>query len=152
MKPTEEVNLFPLLPLRDIVVFPHMVLPLFVGRKSSKRVIETAIERDCEIFCVTQKDAGKEYPRLDDLHEMGTVAKIPQIIKLPDGCYKILVEGVNRARIAGINDDDVCKRALVCMQTETSLIDDSSLTKVVMNRFADYAKHTDTISPEVVVA
>jgi ATP-dependent Lon protease len=152
MKPTEEVNLFPLLPLRDIVVFPHMVLPLFVGRKSSKRVIETAIERDCEIFCVTQKDAGKEFPRLDDLHEMGTVAKIPQIIKLPDGCYKILVEGVNRARIAGINDDDVCKRALVCMQIETSLIDDSSLTKVVMNRFADYAKHTDTISPEVVTA
>ena len=152
MKPTEEVNLFPLLPLRDIVVFPHMVLPLFVGRKSSKRVIETAIERDCEIFCVTQKDAGKEFPRLDDLHEMGTVAKIPQIIKLPDGCYKILVEGVNRARIAGINDDDVCKRALVCMQIETSLIDDSSLTKVVMNRFADYAKHTDTISPEVVAA
>jgi ATP-dependent Lon protease len=152
MDPSEDVNLFPLLPLRDIVVFPHMVLPLFVGRKSSKRVIETAIERDCEIFCVAQKDAGKEYPRIDDLHEMGTVAKIPQIIKLPDGCYKILVEGVSRAKLCGINDDDVCKRALVSIQPEKALIDDSTLTKVVMNRFADYAKHTESISPEVVAA
>ena len=152
MSQSQDVCLLPILPLRDIVVFPHMVIPLCVGRKSSKRVIETAIERDCEIFCVTQKDPAKEYPKMEDLYEMGTIAKIPQIIKLPDGCYKILVEGVNRAKIQGINDDDVCKRALVCAQEESTWHDDSPLSKVIMNRFSSYAKHTDSISSEVVAA
>ncbi|MEC8882406.1 MAG: endopeptidase La [Pseudomonadota bacterium] len=147
-----DVVLLPILPLRKVVVFPHMIVPLFVGRKSSKRVIETAVERDSTIFCVTQRDADKEYPKLEDLYDVGTVAKIPQIIKLPDGGYKVLVEGVSRAKLCGINDDDVCKRGLVSVYEEGDTRDSSNLAKVLITRFMAYAKNTETISSQVVFA
>ena len=151
MSGSEDVNLIPLLTLRDIVVFPHMVIPLFVGRKTSKRVIEAAVERDSDIFCVTQRDEAKEHPRAEDLHEMGTIAKIPQIIKLPDGCYKILVEGISRGRMRAINDDDICRRALVSAYPE-DIDEKPALSKVVMSRFTEYAELTETISSDLVNA
>lgn len=151
MSYANEISLLPVLPLRDVVVFPHMVTPLFVGRKHSKRVIETALERDCEIFCITQRDPNKDHPRYDDLYEFGTVARIPQIIKLPDGCYKILVEGVGRAELSGLNDDDVCKRALI-RQREDIGQDESvvALSRVLMKHFNTYAELTEIIGDDVI--
>jgi ATP-dependent Lon protease len=147
-----DVELMPMLPLKNVVIFPHMIVPLFVGRKCSKRVVETAIERGTTIFCVAQRDSEKEFPKQEDLYETGTVVKIPQIIKLPDGNYKILVEGVNRAKLCGINDDDVCKRGLINVFQEDEALDSDNLAKVLMRRFTEYVGKVEIISPQVVLA
>ena len=89
----------PLLPLRDVVVFPHTVIPLFIGRKSSVNAITQAMESDKHVFLVTQKDESIEEPSNEDLHTVGTLATILQLLKLPDGTIKVLVEGVKRAKI-----------------------------------------------------
>src|SRR6478735_4834962 len=94
----------PLLPLRDVVVFPHMVIPLFVGRPKSIKALESAMEAGKSILLVAQKSAAKDEPSGDDMYVTGTVANILQMLKLPDGTVKVLVEGVQRARIAGIAD------------------------------------------------
>ena len=94
----------PLLPLRDVVVFPHMVIPLFVGRPKSIKALESAMEAGKSILLVAQKSAAKDEPSADDMYITGTVANILQMLKLPDGTVKVLVEGVQRARIAGIAD------------------------------------------------
>src|SRR5499433_2669987 len=95
----------PLLPLRDVVVFPHMVIPLFVGRPKSIKALETAMEAGKSILLVAQKSAAKDEPSADDLYATGTVANILQMLKLPDGTVKVLVEGVQRARIARVLTD-----------------------------------------------
>ncbi len=89
----------PLLPLRDVVIFPHMVIPLFVGRAESIKALEFAMEMDKQIFLVAQKDASIDAPTAADLYEIGTVATILQLLHLPDGTVKVLVEGVQRAKI-----------------------------------------------------
>ena len=93
------IQTVPLLPLRDVVVFPHTVIPLFIGRKSSVNAITHAMEADKNIFLVTQKDESIEDPSNDDLHRVGTLATILQLLKLPDGAIKVLVEGIKRANI-----------------------------------------------------
>ena len=148
----EDINLLPMLPLRDIVVFPHMVIPLFVGRKHSKRVIEAAIERDSHIFCITQRDESKDHPRMEDLYEIGTIVRIPQVIKLPDGCFKVLVEGVSRACLRGVDDEEIYKRGLLQAYPELPEDDRAALSKVVMSRFNEYAELTDSVSQEVIAA
>src|SRR5690606_22224419 len=95
----------PLLPLRDVVVFPHMVIPLFVGRPRSIKALETAMESGKNIMLVAQKSAAKDEPSAEDVYELGCVASILQMLKLPDGTVKVLVEGVQRARITEIEDD-----------------------------------------------
>ena len=88
------VNLItPLLPLRDVVVFPHMVIPLFVGRERSVKALETAMEADKQVFLLAQRNAGDDDPAADDLFHVGTLANILQLLKLPDGSIKVLVEG-----------------------------------------------------------
>src|SRR6188508_1466180 len=94
----------PLLPLRDVVVFPHMVIPLFVGRPKSIKALEAAMEAGKSIVLVAQKSAAKDDPSPEDLYSIGTVANILQMLKLPDGTVKVLVEGSQRARIDTIND------------------------------------------------
>src|SRR6188508_1118126 len=94
----------PLLPLRDVVVFPHMVIPLFVGRPKSIKALETAMEAGKSIVLVAQKSAAKDDPGPEDLYRIGSVANILQMLKLPDGTVKVLVEGSQRARIDTIND------------------------------------------------
>src|SRR5215210_759267 len=94
----------PLLPLRDVVVFPHMVIPLFVGRPKSIKALETAMEAGKSILLVAQKSAAKDEPSADDMYSTGTIANILQMLKLPDGTVKVLVEGVQRARIDTIVD------------------------------------------------
>ena len=92
-------SILPLLPLRDVVVFPHMVIPLFVGRPKSIKALEAAMEEGKNVVLVAQKSAANDEPTPEDLYEVGTVASILQMLKLPDGTVKVLVEGVHRARI-----------------------------------------------------
>ena len=86
----------PLLPLRDVVVYPHMVLPLFVGREKSIEALEQAMTNDKQVLLVAQRNASDDMPAVDDLYQVGTVSNILQLLKLPDGTVKVLVEGVNR--------------------------------------------------------
>src|ERR1041384_5475878 len=102
--PSPEIVQYPLLPLRDVVVFPHMVIPLFVGRPKSIKALESAMEAGKSILLVAQKSAAKDEPSADDMYNTGTIANILQMLKLPDGTVKVLVEGVQRARIDGIVD------------------------------------------------
>src|ERR1700684_2448419 len=89
----------PVLPLRDVVVYPHMVIPLFVGREKSIQALDVAMRTDKRIMLVAQNQADVDDPKADDLYRIGTVATILQLLKLPDGAVKVLVEGVDRARI-----------------------------------------------------
>src|SRR6201984_2663202 len=101
--PPERTTL-PLLPLRDVVVFPHMVIPLFVGRPKSIKAMEIAMEAGKAILLVAQKSAAKDEPTDEDLYKIGCVSNILQMLKLPDGTVKVLVEGTQRARIGGVED------------------------------------------------
>ena len=102
--PSAPVEL-PLLPLRDVVVFPHMVIPLFVGRPKSIKALELAMEADRRIMLVAQKAAAKDEPSASDMFDMGCVSTILQMLKLPDGTVKVLVEGQQRAQVQGIADE-----------------------------------------------
>src|SRR5882672_4881600 len=102
--PAEPITL-PLLPLRDVVVFPHMVIPLFVGRPKSIKALEAAMEAGRQIMLVAQKAAGKDEPKADDMFEVGCVSSILQMLKLPDGTVKVLVEGIQRANTREITDN-----------------------------------------------
>ena len=103
--PAEQIRL-PLLPLRDVVVFPHMVIPLFVGRPKSIKALEAAMEAGKSIMLVAQKTAAKDEPTDKDLYEVGCIANILQMLKLPDGTVKVLVEGTQRANILSVTDDE----------------------------------------------
>ena len=94
----------PLLPLRDVVVFPHMVIPLFVGRPKSIKALESAMESERRIMLVAQKTAAKDEPVVEDMFDVGCVATILQLLKLPDGTVKVLVEGQQRAKVNNIED------------------------------------------------
>ena len=90
---------YPVLPLRDIVVFPHMIVPLFVGRDKSVRALEDVMQDDKQILLVAQKNAADDDPGAEDIFEVGTVSTVLQLLKLPDGTVKVLVEGTQRAKI-----------------------------------------------------
>ena len=94
----------PVLPLRDIVVFPHMIVPLFVGREKSVRALEAVMSENKQILLLTQTDAAIEDPSADDMFTMGSIGNILQLLKLPDGTVKVLVEGVTRAHVAELNE------------------------------------------------
>src|SRR6185369_4568790 len=102
--PSPEIVQYPLLPLRDVVVFPHMVIPLFVGRPKSIKAMETAMEAGKSILLVAQKSAAKDDPTPQDMYSIGCVSNILQMLKLPDGTVKVLVEGGTRARIKQVVD------------------------------------------------
>jgi ATP-dependent Lon protease len=101
-----EPTQLPLLPLRDVVVFPHMVIPLFVGRPKSIKALEAAMEQGKSIMLAAQKAAAKDEPSPEDIYEIGCIANILQMLKLPDGTVKVLVEGAQRARIHQITEID----------------------------------------------
>src|SRR5687767_570859 len=100
-----QTSLFPILPLRDIVVFPHMIVPLFVGREKSIRALEEVMKDDKQILLVAQKNATQDDPGSEDIYRVGTVSSVLQLLKLPDGTVKVLVEGNARARIKGFVDN-----------------------------------------------
>ena len=99
MSDTAKVSTFPVLPLRDIVVFPHMIVPLFVGRDKSVKALEDVMQDDKQILLVAQKNAGQDDPAAEDIYDVGTIGTVLQLLKLPDGTVKVLVEGSKRAKI-----------------------------------------------------
>src|SRR5262250_3947341 len=99
MLETARGALYPVLPLRDIVVFPHMIVPLFVGREKSVRALEDVMKDDKQVLLVTQKNAAQDDPQPDDIYGVGTIGTVLQLLKLPDGTVKVLIEGGQRARI-----------------------------------------------------
>ena len=133
----------PLLPLRDIVVFPHMIVPLFVGREKSVAALEQAMAGDKEILLVAQLDPGQDNPGRDDLYDMGVTATVLQLLKLPDGTVRVLVEGKQRARLIDVDYDQAAPMADVEPVTQPAAEDAEeieALMRSVVDRFDNYAK------------
>src|ERR671927_1701990 len=99
-------SLYPILPLRDIVVFPHMIVPLFVGREKSVRALEDVMKEDKQILLVAQKNAAQDDPTVNDIFSVGTIGTVLQLLKLPDGTVKVLVEGGQRAKIVRFTENE----------------------------------------------
>ena len=144
----------PVLALRDVVVYPHMVIPLFVGREKSIRCLEAAMENDKQIFLVAQKDAGVDEPEADDIYTVGTIATILQLLKLPDGTVKVLVEGSVRGQIDGYQQQDPYFVASVD-KLEDEGIDENEqevLIRSAVSQFEGYVKLNKKIPPEVLTS
>ena len=151
--PAEPITL-PLLPLRDVVVFPHMVIPLFVGRPKSIKALEAAMESGRQIMLVAQKAAGKDEPKADDMFEVGCVSSILQMLKLPDGTVKVLVEGVQRANTRSITERDeyfVGEVVPVPPGGEPSP-EVEALRRAVTQQFDQYVKLNKKIPPEILTS
>ncbi len=144
----------PLLPLRDVVVFPHMVIPLFVGRVKSIRALEKAMENDKLIMLAAQKTAAKDDPSAEDIYEIGCQANVLQMLRLPDGTVKVLVEGVRRARISGISPEGGCLYADILpeMSSGSSTPEMEALKRAVVEQFDQYVKLNKKIPKEVVAS
>ncbi|MUJ22756.1 endopeptidase La [Aliivibrio fischeri] len=143
----------PVLPLRDVVVYPHMVIPLFVGREKSIRCLEAAMEQNKQVLLVAQKEAAKEEPQLDDLHGVGTIATILQLLKLPDGTVKVLVEGQQRAKIHQFLEADFFTADAEFLLTP--VIDDAEqevIMRSAINQFEGFIKLNKKIPPEVLTS
>ena len=152
--PTLKGDLLPVLPLRDIVVFPHMIVPLFVGREKSVRALEAVMKEDKQILLVAQKNAAQDDPGADDLYEIGTVSTVLQLLKLPDGTVKVLVEGGKRARILGYRETQSHFEAFV-EQIEDVAVEGreaEALARSVVGQFEQYVKLNKKIAPEVLVS
>ncbi len=147
-------EIYPVLPLRDIVVFPHMIVPLFVGREKSVRALEDVMREDKQILLVTQKDAGLDDPAVEDLYEVGTVATVLQLLKLPDGTVKVLVEGGKRAEISGYVDNPDFFQAYGAVREDADEDDSEleALARSVVTQFEQYIKLNKKIPPEVLVS
>jgi ATP-dependent Lon protease len=147
-------NVLAVLPLRDIVVFPHMIVPLFVGREKSVRALEAVMKDDKQILLVAQKNAAQDDPSIDDIYRVGTVSTILQLLKLPDGTVKVLVEGGRRAKIVGFNDTDSHFEAFVeAMPDEAADAKElAALGRTVVSQFEQYIKLNKKIAPEVLVS
>ncbi|MDG6895709.1 endopeptidase La [Volucribacter amazonae] len=144
----------PVLPLRDVVVFPYMVMPLFVGRDKSIRSLDEAMEQGKQLLLVSQKRAELEDPSIDDVYDVGTIANIIQLLKLPDGTVKVLVEGQQRAKITALEDDGECFMAQVT-PINTLLGDEQELDVIkhsALTEFENYAKLNKKVQPEVISA
>src|SRR6187399_3697024 len=144
----------PLLPLRDVVVFPHMVIPLFVGRPKSIKALEVAMEAGRQIMLVAQKAAGKDEPKPDDMFEVGCVSSILQMLKLPDGTVKVLVEGVQRATTHSVSDNGeyfVSEVTPVPPETEQKS-EVEALRRAVTQQFDQYVKLNKKIPPEILTS
>ncbi|MBV9836398.1 MAG: endopeptidase La [Alphaproteobacteria bacterium] len=147
-------SLFPVLPLRDIVVFPHMIVPLFVGREKSVRALEDVMKDDKQILLVAQKNAGQDDPTTDDIHRVGTIGTVLQLLKLPDDTVKVLVEGGRRARITDFTDrkDFFEAYAEVFEEKPTPAAEVEALARTVAGEFEQYVKLNKKVPPEVVVS
>jgi ATP-dependent Lon protease len=148
------IQTFPVLPLRDIVVFPHMIVPLFVGREKSVRALEDVMKEDKQILLVAQKSAAQDNPSSEDIHKVGTVASVLQLLKLPDGTVKVLVEGGYRARITGFteNQDFFQATAETIAEQEIEPREVEALARSVISQFEQYVKLNRKIPPEVLVS
>jgi ATP-dependent Lon protease len=147
-----ETSSLAVLPLRDVVVYPHMVIPLFVGREKSIRALDSAMDDGKQILLVTQKSASDDNPSQDDIHRVGTVSNILQLLKLPDGTIKVLVEGVRRAEITDFVDTDESFSAITkpLEPQELSAREAEVLTRSLMGQFDQYVKLNKKVPPEVI--
>ncbi|NBX04340.1 MAG: AAA family ATPase, partial [Alphaproteobacteria bacterium] len=141
---------FPILPLRDIVVFPSMVVPLFVGREKSVRALEDVVRREGKILLVTQKNGGVDDPKESDIFRMGTIGNILQLLRLPDGTVKVLVEGVARAKIIDFTDhkDFFQVQAEICVEESGDPSETEAMFRTVLGQFEQYVKLNKKIQPE----
>src|SRR5215469_3028565 len=154
MMKTSAGSIYPVLPLRDIVVFPHMIVPLFVGREKSVQALDDVMRDDKQTLLVTQKNAGQDDPAAEDIYRVGTVGTVLQLLKLPDGTVKVLVEGVSRARIKSFTDN------ANFFQADAELLEDAvgqgqeleALSRAVIAQFEQYIKLNKKIPPEVLVS
>lgn len=147
-------QLYPVLPLRDIVVFPHMIVPLFVGRPKSVRALEHAMESSEEILMLTQIDSSKDNPVATELYQIGTIGKILQLLKLPDGTVKVLVEGRHRAEVALFEKHEDYFLAFADVaddfpETEESL---EPMARTAISQFENYVKLNPKVSPDAIVS
>jgi ATP-dependent Lon protease len=151
--PEEPITL-PLLPLRDVVVFPHMVIPLFVGRPKSIKALEAAMEAGRQIMLVAQKAAGKDEPKADDMFEIGCVSSILQMLKLPDGTVKVLVEGIQRARTGKIEDGEehFVGEVTPVPPAQDTTPEIEALRRAVTQQFDQYVKLNKKIPPEILTS
>jgi len=149
-----KTSLFPVLPLRDIVVFPHMIVPLFVGREKSIRALEEVMRDDKQILLVAQKNAGQDDPGTDDIYRVGTVSSVLQLLKLPDGTVKVLVEGNARAEIGEFleNPKFFQAEAEVLPEVDSDPRELEALSRTVVSQFEQYVKLNKKVPPEVLVS
>ncbi|MBR3194260.1 endopeptidase La [Bosea sp. (in: a-proteobacteria)] len=145
---------YPVLPLRDIVVFPHMIVPLFVGREKSIRALEEVVKNDGLILLATQKNAGDDDPETGDIYEIGTLARVLQLLKLPDSTVKVLVEGIGRAKATTYTATDSFyeAKAEALAEEEGKKVEVEALARSVVSEFENYVKLNKKISPEIVAA
>ncbi len=153
---TEHTNAtIPVLPLRDVVVYPHMVIPLFVGREKSIRALDTAMQGDKRILLVAQRSADVDDPQVEDIHSIGTLSSILQLLKLPDGTVKVLVEGAERARIKRFHDTEECFSAEI-ESAEPQVTGDDREVEVLMRSllslFDQYVKLNKKVPPEILTS
>ncbi|MFV0297593.1 MAG: endopeptidase La, partial [Hyphomicrobiaceae bacterium] len=144
-------NVFPVLPLRDIVVFPHMIVPLFVGREKSINALEEVMRAEKQILLVAQKNASEDDPDTDEIYTVGTLASVLQLLKLPDGTVKVLVEGTERARVTGYTANaDYFEAEVERVAEENGDADEAeALARSAVSQFESYVKLNKKISPEV---
>ncbi|PZN58418.1 MAG: endopeptidase La, partial [Proteobacteria bacterium] len=145
-------GVFAVLPLRDIVVFPHMIVPLFVGREKSIKALEEVMGQEKQILLATQKNAADDDPEPDAIYDVGTLANVLQLLKLPDGTVKVLVEGAARAKIDGFTErtDFHEAHATLLVEPEEEEVEVEALARSVVSDFENYVKLNKKISPEVV--
>jgi ATP-dependent Lon protease len=150
----DEIQVMPILPLRDVVVYPHMVIPLFVGREKSIKALEAAMEENKQILLVAQKSAGQDEPDVDDIYRIGTISSILQLLKLPDGTVKVLVEGIQRAEIQDfVGEEDFFSAQVELVKSgELEEREAEVLTRSVLAQFDQYVKLNKKIPPEILTS
>ena len=148
------LNELPLLPLRDVVVYPHMVTPLFVGRQKSIEALEKAMAADKQVLLVAQKNPSVDDPQVEDLYSIGTIASILQLLKLPDGTVKVLIEGKARAQIERIDDLDIYFRAQVQPLTEMGVSGSEAhaMVSAAIAQFEQYVNLSKKVPAEVITS
>src|SRR5256884_2419243 len=151
---TTDLTTFPLLPLRDVVVFPHMVMPLFVGRPKSIKALDMAMEAGKHILLVAQKSAAKDEPAAGDLYAIGSVATVLQMLKLPDGTVKVLVEGTQRAQILRIDEsnDYLSAEATLLAGGEGGTHEIEAMRRALLGQFDQYVKLNKKIPPAILTS
>ena len=151
---TARTEPMPVLPLRDVVVYPHMVIPLFVGREKSILALEQAMKVDKQVLLLAQKQADVDEPAAKDLYDVGTIATILQLLKLPDGTVKVLVEGVERASVTGLQQTDYFT-AVATPLTDGERYDEREmdvLVRSVVSQFEQYVKLNRKVPPEILTS
>ena len=151
---SQSPQVFPILPLRDIVVFPHMIVPLFVGREKSVKALEDVMANDKQILLVAQKNPSQDDPEPDDIYDVGTVSTVLQLLKLPDGTVKVLVEGSHRARVTDYTSTETFFEASaeILPETDEDERELEALSRSVVSHFEQYIKLNKKIPPEVLVS